>query len=80
MKITHRLALATALVLLPAYVHAAPAAASAAPNDAQIAAIVVAANQVDIDAGKLATANSADSSGIRCPKRFGKGVMPSPFC
>lgn len=35
---------------------ATPSASSeaAAPNDAQIAAIVVAANQVDIDAGKLA--------------------------
>jgi putative membrane protein len=33
-------------------------AQSAAPNDAQIAAIVVTANQVDIDAGKLATSKS----------------------
>jgi putative membrane protein len=32
----------------------APAARAAAPNDAQIAAIVVAANTVDIDAGKQA--------------------------
>ena len=29
-------------------------------NDAQIASIVVTANQVDIDAGKLATAKAAD--------------------
>src|SRR5436190_3826306 len=34
-------------------------AQGAAPNDAQIAAIVVAANQVDIDAGKLAESKSA---------------------
>ncbi len=41
---------------------AAQAAAAAAPNDAQIAAIVVTANQVDIDAGTLAKskAQSAD--------------------
>jgi putative membrane protein len=41
--------------LLLAAVVAAPALALAqAPNDAQIAHIVVTANQVDIDAGKLA--------------------------
>lgn len=34
------------------------AAAAAEPNDAQIAAIVVTANQVDIDAGKLAASVS----------------------
>jgi putative membrane protein len=34
------------------------AAASGAPNDAQIAAIVVTANQVDIDAGQLAKSMS----------------------
>jgi putative membrane protein len=34
------------------------AAAGGTPNDAQIAAIVVAANQVDIDAGKLARSMS----------------------
>src|SRR4051812_33314464 len=33
-------------------------AQSAGPNDAQIAAIVVVANQVDIDAGKLAEGKS----------------------
>lgn len=33
-------------------------AQSAGPNDAQIAAIVVTANQVDIDAGKLASSKS----------------------
>ena len=34
------------------------AAAAEGPNDAQIAAIVVAANQVDIDAGRLAASRS----------------------
>jgi putative membrane protein len=34
------------------------AAQTAGPNDAQIAAIVVTANQVDIDAGKLATSKA----------------------
>lgn len=34
-------------------------ASAQAPNDAQIAAIVVTANQVDIDAGKLAQSKSA---------------------
>jgi len=38
------------------------AAASAQPTDAQIAAIVVTANQVDIDAGKLAAATSTNAS------------------
>ena len=39
----------------------APAAVSAqAINDAQIASIVVTANQVDIDAGKLATTKASD--------------------
>ena len=35
-------------------------AQSAGPNDAQIAAIVVAANQVDIDAGKLAASKAGN--------------------
>ncbi len=35
-------------------------AAEAGPNDAQIAAIVVTANQVDIDAGQLAKSTSKD--------------------
>jgi putative membrane protein len=38
------------------------------PNDAQIAAIVVAANQVDIDAGKLAESKSSTAE----VKAFGK--------
>jgi putative membrane protein len=35
-------------------------AQEAAPNDAQIASIVVTANQVDINAGKLATSKASD--------------------
>ena len=51
-----RCAAATVALLL------APAIASAeAINDAQIAAIVVTANQVDIDAGKLAAATTANA-------------------
>lgn len=61
MKITSCLALALNLIALPASILAEPAPA-AAPSDAQIAAIVVAANQVDIDAGKWAAANTTDAS------------------
>ena len=39
---------------------AAPVALAQSPNDAQIAAIVVAANQVDIDAGKLAESKASN--------------------
>jgi putative membrane protein len=46
----------------------AGSAAAQAPTDAQIAAIVVTANQVDIDAGKLAEANGTDAQ----VKAFGK--------
>jgi len=41
------------------------------PNDAQIAAIVVTANQVDIDAGKLAQSTSANKD----VKAFGKQMV-----
>lgn len=51
------LMLAVALVA-PMFVSVAQAAA---PNDAQIAAIVVAANQVDIDAGKLAESKASNA-------------------
>lgn len=47
-------AVAVALLAMPAF------AQSTKPNDAQIAAITVAANQVDIDAGKLATKQASD--------------------
>jgi putative membrane protein len=54
---------ASAALLLPAAVVAAEG-----PNDAQIAAIVVTANQVDIDAGKLAAATSTNAE----VKKFGE--------
>ena len=44
--------------LLSGLFAAAAVTAAEGPNDAQIAAIVVAANQVDIDAGKLAASKS----------------------
>jgi putative membrane protein len=47
--------IAAALVLTAS----ATSAQTGTPNDAQIAAIVVAANQVDIDAGKLAESKSS---------------------
>ena len=47
---------ASSLVLLSGH------AVAQAPNDAQIASIVVTANQVDIDAGKLAVARSGDAA------------------
>ena len=46
-------------------------AQTGAPNDAQIAAIVVTANQVDIDAGKLAEAKGASKE----VKAFGKQMV-----
>ncbi len=42
------------------FVSAVAVAQEAAPNDAQIASIVVTANQVDIDAGKLAKTKASD--------------------
>lgn len=47
-------AIALALLAIPAFAQATT------PNDAEIAAIVVAANQVDIDAGKLAAKRASD--------------------
>ena len=46
-------------------------AQTGAPNDAQIAAIVVTANQVDIDAGKLAESKAASKE----VKAFGKQMV-----
>src|ERR1700758_787519 len=46
-------------------------AQGAAPNDAQIAHIVVTANQVDIDAGKLAQSKGASKD----VKAFGKQMV-----
>ena len=46
------------------------AAQTTTPNDAQIAAIVVAANQVDIDAGKLAESKAANKDVKAFAKRM----------
>lgn len=50
----------TALLSLISLLALAPAARAAAPNDAQIAAIVVAANTVDIDASKQAESKTSN--------------------
>ena len=55
----------------PAAPAPAPAPAAAGPNDAQIAHIVVTANQVDIDAGKLAGSKGANKD----VKAFGKQMV-----
>jgi putative membrane protein len=55
MKNIHCLAIAAIAAVSFAFAHAQP-------NDAQIAAIVVAANQVDIDAGHLAADTTSDSA------------------
>jgi putative membrane protein len=62
--------LKTGLVLIAVSAVAAAAAAQS-PNDAQIAAIVVTANQVDIDAGRLAE-QKAHSPEV---KAFGKQMV-----
>ena len=49
----------------------AGSALAQAPSDAQIASIVVTANQVDIDAGKLAETKAADAK----VKAFGKQMV-----
>src|SRR3954463_4578950 len=49
----------------------AAGASAQAPNDAQIAAIVVTANQVDIDAGKLAESKASNAQ----VKAFGKQMV-----
>lgn len=55
MKIIRHLTLAVSTLVAATYLHAQP-------TDAQIAAIVVTANQVDVDAGKLAAATSTDKT------------------
>src|SRR3982750_1061105 len=59
------LMIAATLVAMPM------AAAAQAPNDAQIASIVVTANQVDIDAGKLAQTKGSKAD----VKAFGKQMV-----
>jgi len=56
------------MIVASALFIAAGSAFAQAPNDAQIAHIVVTANQVDIDAGKLAESKSANAD----VKAFGK--------
>src|SRR4051812_33138140 len=58
-------------VLCGIVVVAANPAAAQSPNDAQIAAIVVTANQVDIDAGKLAESKGSNAE----VKAFGKQMV-----
>jgi putative membrane protein len=58
-------------VVATAFVAAATTAFAQGPNDAQIAAIVVTANQVDIDAGKLAESKGSNAE----VKAFGKQMV-----
>src|SRR5436190_14882323 len=60
-----------AKLLLAALVAAPALALAQAPNDAQIAHIVVTANQVDIDAGKLAETKSTNAD----VKAFGQRMV-----
>ena len=60
------------MIVFAASLLAVPAIAAAQPpNDAQIAAIVVTANQVDIDAGKLAESHGSSAE----VKAFGKQMV-----
>src|SRR5690349_24260915 len=59
------------IVLASALFLAAGSVAAQAPNDAQIAHIVVTANQVDIDAGKLAEKQGSSAE----VKAFGKQMV-----
>lgn len=63
--------LASALIGLFAFSAPAAFAQAGAPNDAQIAAIVVTANTVDIDAGKLAQKRSKNKE----VKKFAKQMV-----
>src|SRR5438045_4468841 len=58
-------------ILFAALLAASGAAFAQAPNDAQIAHIVVTANQVDIDAGKLAETTGSTKD----VKDFGKQMV-----
>jgi putative membrane protein len=60
-----------AVVFAAALLFGATAAAAQTPNDAQIASIVVTANQVDIDAGKLAQSKGSNAE----VKAFGKQMV-----
>lgn len=58
----------SSLIAIAAFCLCATTASAQAVNDAQIASIVVTANQVDIDAGKLAVATSTNPE----VKKFGQ--------
>jgi putative membrane protein len=60
-----------AVVFAASLLYWATVADAQAPNDAQIASIVVTANQVDIDAGKLAQSKGAKAE----VKAFGKQMV-----
>ena len=62
---------ATTLFFVTALMLPVAALSARAVNDAQIAAIVVTANQVDIDAGKLAASSASDPQ----VKAFGKQMV-----
>ena len=62
---------AAAFVAASLFALASSGVSAQAPNDAQIAAIVVTANQVDIDAGKLA----ASKSGNKEVKEFAQRMI-----
>ena len=62
---------ATTLFIVTALMLPVAALSARAVNDAQIAAIVVTANQVDIDAGKLAESSASDPQ----VKAFGKQMV-----
>ena len=59
------------LMMTAAFAGTAMFASAQGPNDAQIAAIVVTANQVDIDAGKLATTKGSSAE----VKAFGQQMV-----
>ena len=61
----------TTTLALTALLLTAPAASAQDINDAQIASIVVTANQVDIDAGKLAASKAADAE----VRKFGERMV-----
>src|SRR3954468_17316284 len=60
-----------AAIAAAAFVTVAGSAFAQSPNDAQIAAIVVTANQVDIDAGQLAETKGSNAQ----VKAFGKQMV-----
>lgn len=71
MKAVHTALAHTALATALTVATAATPAVAAGPTDPQIAAIVVTANQVDIDAGRLAEARAASAD----VKAFGKMMV-----